>query len=1123
MAIQRKAPGRLGKWQNNAPSWVLVPLVFALAAFALPARAAFDIYQLPMFATGAATPNVMLLVDNSGSMNNIIWADDFNVATTYPGGFDSDNGNYHITSIDGSSCSGDGRWVSSGGKDLCLPNPTGGTGTSTDTRYTGNYLNYLFSTYPDNADLTDGTIPNETRMQVARTVAKQLLDDVTGVRFGLTTFNGACNNSANGGQVLRPCADRSDTQIANLKSSIDGLDAENNTPLAEALYEITRYFRGLPVNYQCSGQSSSFPGPASGPLQYRCQKNFTIAITDGFPTYDSTFPTNDPADDADTRDLPNWDNNTGTPTTTSSQYPQFPQYSDGFGGSVSVEGSTLYLDDIAKFGYDIDMKTSGNDADTPPQPWRKLSDAAPAPGEPDFRQQNMTTYTVGFATSNQMLQDAADYSGGQYFTASNADELKAALTEALLDIQTKASAAASVALNSTRLDTNLLIYQARFDGEDWSGDLKAIDVNADGSVGSEIWSAQSRMPTAGARTILSSNASTRAGISFAWDQLSAAQQNVLKLVSEPLTCSSCNPAWCSSGGGKAGKKCRLSCSLCNPGITGRGDEVLAYVRGVRSGEEQNGGDFRDRAVILGDIVNSDPQFVGQQDFGYQLLPGSEGAGYLTFRASAAYTGRVPMVYVGANDGMLHGFQASESGANAGVEKVAYVPLASYQHLSKLTSPDYSHRFFVDGTAGFGDAYIDTGGGDAWHTVLVGTMAGGGRGVFALDITAPGSFGTGKVLWDRAVIDDPDLTLSDDGDLGYTYGQPSVVRMANGKWAAVLGNGYNSDNQRAVLFILDLEDGSVISKIDTGVGSASLPNGLSTPIPVDVDGDRITDAIYAGDMQGNLWKFDVSSGNAGSWAVAYGGTPLFVAKDPSNVRQPITARPEVTKHPVSGVVVLFGTGKYFEEVDRRLRSPEQTQTFYGVYDDGAAVTGSRSALLQQSVIATIAASDPANPSSATANPVDVRVTTLLSPAAAQKGWFLDLPAAGERQISRPVVRDQRVIFTTVIPNDSACSIGGTSWLMELDSVTGSRLPFSPFDLNGDNQFTVGDYVEIEVDGVLVRVPVSGKKSNEGIIKTPGIVGAGDLEYKYTSGTSGVIEVTVEPGNTGSGRQSWRQLQ
>ncbi|MGE3296758.1 MAG: pilus assembly protein [Porticoccaceae bacterium] len=1117
MAIERKALGQSGKWWNHAPSRALAILGFALAAFATPGRAAFDTYQLPMFSSGTVTPNVMLLVDTSGSMDNIIWDEDFDPAVVYPDwGFNPSNGNYHIVSIDNdeSCASGAGRRVVQSGKTLCLPNPAEGG----DTRYTGNYLNYLFQTFTTGSNALP-PIPNETRMQVARQVATDLVNTVTGVRFGVSEFYGPSGYSyGHGGTVLEVCDDSSASHLGNLTSDIGGMSADSNTPLAEAHYELTRYFRGL-SSYYHSGTSYT------SPVQYRCQDNYIIAITDGYPTRDTTFPSNDPADVADgTRSLPDWDNL--APATSQSTYPIFPQYSDGFqpesGFGEGSEGWSLYLDDIAKFGFDLDIFSTGTDAEG--EPWGSLSDPPPDPDEPDFRQQNILTYTVGFATANQMLQDAADYGNGQFFVAKNAAELTAALQEAVLDIQTKASAAASVALNSTRFDTNdLLIYQARFNGADWSGDLKAIDVISGGMVGSEIWNAASRIPAFGSRTIVTQNSSTRAGVTAAWANLSSGQQNALKLVSDPLYCATCNPLWCTSGGGKSGKKCRLNCSLCNPGITGQGDLVLGYLRGDQSLEEQNGGDFRDRSVLLGDIVNSDPQFVGQQDFGYQLLPGSEGSSYLSFRASAAYTSRQPMVYVGANDGMLHGFQANKTGSGAGVERFAYIPLAVYPNLKLLSNPDYSHRFFVDGTAGFGDAYMDTGSGDAWHTVLVGSLGAGGRGVFALDVTDPASFGPGKVLWDMAVTGDTNVNVTDDADLGYTYGQPSVVRMANGKWAAVVGNGYNSTNHRAVLFILDLEDGSVMAKIDTGVGSASLPNGLSSPIPVDVDDDRITDAIYAGDMRGNLWKFDVSGGSAASWAVAFGGTPLFVATDPVGTPQPITARPEVTRHPVSGVVVLFGTGKYFEEVDRRATPPQQTQTFYGVYDDGAAVTGSRSALLQQSVIAEIPASDPDNPSAGTANPVDVRVTTLLSPSPAQKGWFLDLPTVGERQVSRPIVRDQRIIFTTVIPNDSACVLGGTSWLMEMDSVTGSRLPFSPFDLNDDQQFTAADYVEITVAGETILVPVSGKKSNEGVIKTPGIVGAGELEYKYTSGTTGVIEVTVEPGNTGSGRQSWRQLQ
>ena len=1067
---------------------------------------AFDIYQLPMFATGAATPNVMLLVDNSGSMNNIIWADGFDVATTYPGGFDSNNGNYHITSIDGSSCSGGGRWVSSGGKDLCLPNPTGGTGTSTDTRYTGNYLNYLFSTYTDGTVLTGGTIPNETRMQVARTVAKQLLDDVTGVRFGLTTFNGACNDSANGGRVLRPCEDRSDTQITNLKSSIDGLVAENNTPLAEALYEITRYFRGLPVNYQCSGQSSSFPGPAGGPLQYRFQKNFTIAITDGFPTYDNNFPNDGPAATADSaRALPNWDNSTGTPTTTSSQYPLFPQYSDGFGGSASAEGSALYLDDIAKFGFDIDMKTTGNDLDTPPQPWGSLSDAVPAPGEPDFRQQNMTTYTVGFATANQMLQDAADYSGGQYFTASNAAELKAALEEVLLDIQNKATAAASVSLNSTRLDGDSLIYQASYDSTDWSGDLQAFPLDADtGEVQAKAWSANTRVPVPSSRVITTHKSTTRAGIAATWANLATGQQNALKLISEPLSCSTCS----CTGSSRAARNCRRDCSKCTASVTGRGDEVLDYLLGVRSEEEQNGGDFRDRSTVLGDIINSDPMFVATPDFGYHILPSPEGSSYTTFRAAASYATRPDMVYVGANDGMLHAIDGSETGTDAGMERFAYIPLAVYPKLKELTNPNYSHKFFVDGSAQAGDAYI----GGAWKTVLVGTLGAGGRGVFALDITDPTAFGPSKVLWDMAVTGDSNVNITDDADLGFTYGQASIARMANGQWAAVFGNGLNSNNNRAVLFIVNLQTGALIKKIDTGVGDGTNQNGLSTPVIVDVNNDKIVDYIYAGDMRGNMWKFDMTDSSVTNWNVP--AAPLFTATAPDGTAQPITAKPQVTRRPDGDLMVFFGTGKYFEEVDRRVEaSPApQVQSFYGVYDTGAAVSGGRASLAQQSVIAMVNEFG-----------FDLRVTSAVEPTSTQKGWYLDLPDPGERQVSRPILRNGRIIFTTVIPNSDKCNAGGESWLMELDALSGSRLAFTPFDLNDDQLFDQTDYVTVIIDGQPVDVPVSGKKSKEGVIKTPGIVQAGDLEYKYASGSTGGIEVTLEPGDIGAGRQSWRQLQ
>ncbi|GAB4357760.1 MAG: PilC/PilY family type IV pilus protein [Immundisolibacter sp.] len=1087
--------------RNSTQAWLTAGLAGLVAGLFSWAAAAFDIYQLPMFSSGTVTPNVMLLVDTSGSMNNIIWHEDFDPAVEYPD-WSSDwspgDGNVELYQLSNSGCSG-GRYrgIKSGTtKCLHLPDPVGGE----NTRYDGNYLNYLFETYSHNADLRGGVIPDESRMQVAKQVATNLVNTVTGVRFGVSEFYGPSSyNYGHGGTVLEDCEDTSPSHLGNLTSDINSMSAESNTPLAEAYYELTRYFRGL-SSYYHSGTSYT------SPVQYRCQDNYIIAITDGYPTYDTTFPSNDPADTADgTRSLPDWDNM--APPTSASDYPIFPQYSDGFQtGSESQEGYSLYLDDIAKFAFDLDIFSTGLDAEG--EPWGSLSDPPPDPDEPDFRQQNILTYTVGFATANQMLEDAAEYGGGQFFIANNAAELTAALQEAVLDIQAKASSAASVALNSTRLDTNLLIYQASFDGTDWSGDLQAYDVNdTTGAVGSKVWSANEKIPPTG-RNIVSQNSSSRDGIAFEWDSLSTAQQDSLGTASawvDPPFCGfvSCTGPW----GGWA----QANCSKCGVVGVSNGEDILNYLRGDPSLEQKNGGDFRDRSTVLGDIVNSDPMFVGTPNYGYHVLPGTEGSSYLSFRASSAYKNRPPMVYVGANDGMLHAIEGTETGATAGVERFAYIPLAVFPNLKRLADPDYIHRFYVDGSPQAGDAYIDTGSGDAWHTVLVGTLGAGGRGVFALDVTDPTSFDSSKVLWDLAVTGDADINVTDDADLGYTYGQASIARMANGQWAAVFGNGLNSDNHRAVLFIVNLETGALIEKIDTGVGDSGTQNGLSTPVIVDVDNDKITDYIYAGDMQGNLWKFDVTGTGAGSWDVAY---KLFTATAPDGTAQPITAKPTVTRRPDGDLMVFFGTGKYFEEVDRRVveSPPPQVQTFYGVRDPGAAISGGRATLAEQSVITTV--NDFG---------FELRVTTANEPTSTQNGWYLDLPTPGERQVSRPILSRGRIIFTTVIPNSDACNAGGDSWLMELDALTGGRLAFTPFDLDGDGEFTTADYVTVTIDGEPVDVPVSGKKSKVGVIKTPGIVQAGGLEHKYTSGSTGGIEVTLEPGDIGAGRQSWRQLQ
>ncbi len=680
-----------------------------------------------------------------------------------------------------------------------------------------------------------------------------------------------------------------------------------------------------------------------------------------------------------------------------------------------------------------------------------------------------------------------------YYLVTNALGLKDQLSAAFVEVLERVGSASAVATNSTRLDTNSLLYQARFNTADWGGELLAYSLdNVDGAISSAQWDAGDLIPAHTSRSIYTydpADTSGSPGRSFVWDsnELNATQMAALNTDHFGTA-------------DAAGQE--------------KGSQRLAWLRGDPLQEKQNGGLFRNRTTVLGDIVNSDPWFVGDQDFGYTALPSTEGSSYLSFRQSSAYLNRYPMVYVGANDAQVHGFHAS-----TGVEKFAYVPAALFPRLSKLPNPDYSHEYFVDGQLRHGDAYIDVGAGNEWRTLLVGALGAGGRGLFTLDVTNPNSFGKTNVLWE--------FTNADDGDLGYTIGQAAVVRMSNGKWAVIAGNGYNSDNQRAALFILDAEDGSIIKKIDTGAGSGAAPNGLATPTPVDANGDRVVDYIYAGDLLGNMWKFDVSHTNPTQWDIPFStaGTdqPLFRActTDPCGSNfQPISAKPQVGLHPDGGLMVYFGTGKFFQAGDNIVGNSPQTQTFYGIRDQATLVSG-RNALQQQTILAEL-------PASSTGFNSDVRVSTDTAvDYTVKSGWYMDLVsptngAEGERVVSAPVLRSGRVIFATLIPSGDPCDFGGNSWLMELDAVGGKRLDVTPFDLNDDGAFDSGDYVTVVINGVSVTVPVSGKKSNIGIIKTPGIVDGGDEDHKYTSGSSGNLEHTLESSSEYDGRQSWRQL-
>lgn len=1010
--------------------------------------AAAEVAQSPLFVSAGAEPNVMLLIDNSGSMDNMIWDSSYDPNKTYnhwgnrSGGVGSsytrDDGNVHYSALSRGTCSSgyiQGRRSNGTTKCLKLPTPRGSS-----TRYTGNYLNFLFDTFASGTDLTQDQIPTEYRMQVAKEVATKLVNNTTGVRFGLAAFNAPTNrNSGPGGSILAACGSTPSSVI----SEISKLSASANTPLAETYYEITRYFRGL-SRYQGSGS-----GDYTSPIQYRCQKSFVVVITDGLPTYDRTFPSNDP-DDPESK-LPNWDGiaaAVGQP------------YSDGSNTGGDGEGDTLYLDDLAKFGYDIDLRKGGND-----NAGKSFNDAK-------FSKQNLITHTVGFATANQMLEDAAEYGHGSYYIADDAGELTQALTKAVSEILAASTSAAAVATNSTRLSGDTRIYQARFNTLNWTGQLLSYPLDKkDGSVLPPDRDAADKIPAAANRKIFTwrpaAEDSPAQGIEFLWDNLSDTQKSNL-----------------------------------NPGDDGLGEQRLAYLRGDQTLE---GTTFRERESLLGDIVNSNPVFAGDANFGFNVLPGQEGSSYRDFVRSNS--DRSKMIYVGANDGMLHAFDAESL-----VERFAYVPNTVFPNLHYLTRPDYDHRYYVDGSPRISDAYLS----NRWRTVLTGTLGAGGRGIFALDVTDPTSFSADDVLWEFPP-NPAGAPPSYDADLGIVLGQAVIARLNTGHWVAMFGNGPGSQNKKAVLFIVDLETGELLATLDTKFGGNNAPNGLGTPVPVDLNGDRITDVVYAGDLQGNLWKFTLPS-NKNHWGFAFesGNTPqpLFRAVDAGGKAQPITMRPAVTKHPNGGYMIYFGTGKYFETGDKVVSAANDARnSFYAIHDTGSRVS-SRSDLRRQAITfegPVKFTSDEGEVS------YDVRKVSNHALSNNHKGWYLDLiwpdnysnGYQGERVVSEPVLHAGRIIFTTLIPTVDPCSFGGNSWLMELNAFTGGALPYAVFDVDGDG--VLDAYSGIKFDQIVSPPEILEDEDPDS-----------DREYKYQSGTSGEILVTIEKADSTDGRLSWRQI-
>ncbi len=1067
----------------------------SLLSFGLiqPASAAtLSIPDSPLTVTTFSKPNIMFLLDDSGSMNNVIWDAGYNPATAYTDWSSNDwtvsSGNIHLHTVNQGGCNNNYFEGNNGGNTRCLRLPDPVTGE--ETRYSGNYLNYLFETYGVNGGSANQLdirtiVPNDFRMNVARDVSVSVIDNSNNMNFCLQSFN-----FQQAGGIDVECT----TVKANVTNQINLLTPNSWTPLAESYYEVTRYFRGL------DGFTS--------PITERCQKNYAIVVTDGYPTFDTNFPNNDPDDPGN--NLPDWDQLSPNTTQANFNLNTIPQFSDGFqgnGGNEGNEGFSLYLDDIAKFAFDIDLRKAPD-----------VDNGGVSFDAGDYPKQNLVTFTVGFALDNQMLKDAAQYGDGEYFQANDAAGLTAALTGALINIQGRTSASASVAASSGFVSSDTGIYFGRYHSGNSSGQLLYYKIDpvsgnlitgGSGPSGS-IWDAGALLPSSGSRNIHSFNGTN--AVSFVW--------------STTPTTSTLTAAQFNSLGTDANER----------------EKVLSYIRGSQTCEVSNiagtcnfgAKDLRDRVSRLGTIVNSQPLYVGPPG---NLYPDKWGDGsptvpenctgceYSKFISKTGVKDRTPMVYFGANDGMLHAIDAV-----TGIEKFAYIPSEVIPNLNSFSKSAYTHQFYVDGSANVIDVFLGT----SWVSALVGSLNKGGKGIFALDVTDPTQFATpSKVAyWE--------FTDKVDADLGYTYGRVAIVRMHNDKWAAVFGNGYNnseadgtpSTTGNASLFIVFMDGPTGTGgtwkatdyvKIDTGKGSVATPNGIASVTPVDIDGDKIADYIYGGDLLGNMWKFDVTDKLASKWDVAFktGNTPkpLFIAQDESGVTQAITTRPIVSNSGTGGYQLFFGTGRYLDVADSNSSNATIKEHFYGVIDkdDGTAYTD-LTGFTKQTVTQEKSITLTDGGSSATSTIRHVSTNGNNSP----QNWFLVLPVQGERQVSTAVKRGNNIIFVSNIPSSAVCDFGGISWLMELDTRDGSAPQFSVFDLTGDGKVNNFDSDDDDNDESTPSKNPAGRRY-DGKLSSPTILAGEQTDKKIMTTSAGTVQVMTEKSPAGANRRhSWRQL-
>lgn len=1000
-------------------------------------RAATDLADIPMAVSNNAPPNFMFMVDNSGSMSNIVpdspysttgpsyladscTATNQRVPDSYPVYLRVVNGR---AKVELRSDVGSGRSATdcTSGCDLgtssgqvcfadsviysnvrlvatqnCGDNCRTAFGASyLPAEYSGRYLNWYFG----NGTLTgwSGRKPGtQTRLEIAKTATKAALDTIplptatTGakVRIGLTTFNGS-----DGGRLLRPVDDLTATQLSNLKSDIDALTSTGSTPLSETLADIGHYFsRGGTGSVRMrSGTSSATTVPVAQFFKQENTPPHELAVPPGTPPNCAGFSC----------PVQYWCQRSYAILMTDGR-PQNDQALatnnylcdyDGDSGGCTTSGARAYdrktggaaTNHTGHVGDAHEYESNGSDY---------LDDVAQALREADLRPDfeldgngamlnNVVTYAVGFADrqaqNDPLLQETARQGGGLFMTADNVDSLTRAFVRAVGDALDKDSAAAAVAVTSSQITANSISYASSFMSGYWTGELEAhsLDLASGLPITPRLWSAQARLDAQTNRKIVSFNS----------------------VAGSPFT--SANYA------GTA------------PGLT---SDVIEYLRGSRSGE---GATWRRRVHLLGDIINAEPVVVSY--------------------------GSATVVYQAANDGMLHAFDGS-AGSTGGTELWAYVPRMLHSKLPRLADPNYLHEYFIDATPAVADVEASS----VRKKTLVGGLGKGGRGYYALDITDPTaateSAAATKVLWE---------TIPSTTDSGYSFGTPLIVRTPHDGWMVLVSSGYNngtttSGDGRGHLWAINPLNGSVVRHIATTTGSPGRPAGLThLSRPDNAAPDQTMRYIYGGDLLGNVWRFDLASWSA---------VRIATLTDGSGNAQPVSTAPVVRQVPgtTDQFFVYVGTGQYLGNSDvpgdiAENSHATQVQSMYGIIDDTSIASPPLPNIRGSS-----GGSCPEDGGSG--DFVCQRVVTTsdgtytLSSMQLQSnhsGWYFDLPVQNGRINTHPALTSTGVlVFTVNVPSSAICDPGGSSWFFAVDAASGGAVRRS---LSGSQTFQSGWFI------------------------------------------------------------------